>query len=282
MLTTKVNQKFRHAGAILGTTAVLMGAGMGAANAAPAAYEASKDVQLSGAIASAWEQAGAEQSQYGMPVQDAKTVSGTTGGVEQQFENGTFYWSSSFGSFFVKSDAKISKSSIIEIIETGCIGGEKIIDGGKAGGNTGGNTGGNQGGNTGGNTGGDKGGNTGGNGGSTGGGNTGGNTGGDKGGNTGGDQGGNTGGNGGNTGGDQGGNTGGNTGGGQGHGGHDGGNTGGGQGHGGGKGSGNWGWDCDFGSGWGKGIGWDAGLGSDISINWNDCDGVKVIESWFC
>lgn len=223
MLTTKVNQKFRHAGAILGTTAVLMGAGMGAANAAPAAYEASKDVQLSGAIASAWEQAGAEQSQYGMPVQDAKTVSGTTGGVEQQFENGTFYWSSSFGSFFVKSDAKISKSSIIEIIETGCIGGEKIIDGGKAGGNTGGNTGG-----------------------------------------------------------DQGGNTGGNTGGGQGHGGHDGGNTGGGQGHGGGKGSGNWGWDCDFGSGWGKGIGWDAGLGSDISINWNDCDGVKVIESWFC
>lgn len=273
MLTTKVNQKFRHAGAILGTTAVLMGAGMGAANAAPAAYEASKDVQLSGAIASAWEQAGAEQSQYGMPVQDAKTVSGTTGGVEQQFENGTFYWSSSFGSFFVKSDAKISKSSIIEIIETGCIGGEKIIDGGKAGGNTGGNTGGNQGGNTGGNTGGDKGGNTGGNGGSTGG---------DKGGNTGGDQGGNTGGNGGNTGGDQGGNTGGNTGGGQGHGGHDGGNTGGGQGHGGGKGSGNWGWDCDFGSGWGKGTGWDAGLGSDISINWNDCDGVKVIESWFC
>ncbi|MDO4252224.1 MAG: hypothetical protein Q4C74_03175 [Rothia sp. (in: high G+C Gram-positive bacteria)] len=247
MLTTKVNQKFRHAGAILGATAVLMGAGMGAANAAPAAYEAGKDVQLSGAIASAWEQAGAEQSQYGMPVQDAKTVSGTTGGVEQQFENGTFYWSSSFGSFFVKSDAKISKSSIIEIIETGCIGGEKIIDGGKAGGNTGGNTGG------------DQGGNTGGNGGSTGGGNTGGNTGGD-----------------------QGGNTGGNTGGGQGHGGHDGGNTGGGQGHGGGKGSGNWGWDCDFGSGWGKGIGWDAGLGSDISINWNDCDGVKVIESWFC
>lgn len=226
MLTTKVNQKFRHAGAILGTTAVLMGAGMGAANAAPAAYEASKDVQLSGAIASAWEQAGAEQSQYGMPVQDAKTVSGTTGGVEQQFENGTFYWSSSFGSFFVKSDAKISKSSIIEIIETGCIGGEKIIDGGNAGGNTGGN------------------------GGSTGGG-------------------------------DQGGNTGGNTGGGQGHGGH-GGNTGGGQGHGGGKGSDNWGWDCDFGSGWGKGMGWDAGLGSDISINWNDCDGVKVIESWFC